>query len=209
MFFSLCLNRVIDYYRSFCISDLRRVRPSRHVLPWRHQTGSELVVLHGCCLAAVLSARGPKQLFLSSSSSSSSSRTMDGWARGHSPEPSPTSRRCFAFLPSSLAFPWWLNRTCASLWRQPLAHVCCCLLVYRNVFLPQNHLFSSPLSIFPLITRSLSLVFRLFLVLFGWKCRERRVTIRRRGLIGWNPAITVCTHTVASDYCQCSCFCLV
>lgn len=53
-----------------------------------------------------------------------SARTMDGWARGHArqafrrrPAPlSPSSR-------SSLSFPWRLNRTCASLWRQPLALV--------------------------------------------------------------------------------------
>lgn len=92
------------------------VSSRRHVLSWRHQTGSELVVLLGGCLAA--KARGPKQLLLCCASSSSSARTMDGWERETVPNLLGTVPT--ALLPSFLpSFPWWLNRTCASLRRAP------------------------------------------------------------------------------------------
>lgn len=103
--------------------------------------------------------------------SPSSTQTMDGWAPGHGP---PTLHRRPASLSpsfrSSLAFPWRLNRTCASLWRQPLALVvvvvCCCLFVEAPPF-PSNRLSACDLR--PLIRHvpCLSSTFRVLSV-FVW-----------------------------------------
>lgn len=104
---------------------------SRHVLPWRHQTGSELVVLHGRCLAAEGSARAPKParaaFFFYADHGRVSARTRF-----------PPFADSFAFLP----FLPRVSLATGPHLREPLAsppHSCCCLFVGALPF-PSNRL---------------------------------------------------------------------
>lgn len=172
---------------------------------WRHQTGSELVVLHGCCLAAVLWAHGPKQLLLSTSSSSWSARTMDGWVTGHGRQARPTPRHRFLppFRPPLRFLGDWTAPARAS-GVKPSSRVCCCLLVHRTSSAIEasrtvNAFAKCPLRTKPRVARVLWFI---CLILFARKCRERRVTIHLRDFTQWNPAITR-KHTQNSGvYCR-------
>lgn len=108
------------------------------------------------------------------------------------PEP---SRRCF----SSLAFPWWLNRTCASLLPPLPPPVCCCLLVNRNVFPPQNVPLAPPRSIFPLLARRLSLVFRFVLDLF-WLQVSRAKSDDSAAGFDWPKSRDNCKYTYRGGF---------
>lgn len=115
------LYRVVDYYWYFCFSDLRRVCLGRHVSLVTSPNGKwarcSPWLLLGCGAVGSRTKTTPPLHFFLLLFAADHGRVSDGTqARSSADAPPPF----FASLPSPLAFPWWLNRTCASLWRQAL-----------------------------------------------------------------------------------------
>lgn len=143
-------------------------------------------------LTAVRYARGPKQLLLSLLPPLHPRGPWTGERGETTPNLSRHSRRRFFLLsvlpPSRFLGDWTAPaRACGVSPRSCLLLFTCLL----NPFPATGHCPLSLASRFPAHRALLVVRVSLFLLCYGWKCRERRVTIHRRGLIGWNRAISV------------------
>lgn len=124
-----------------------------------------------------------------------STQTMDGWARGHGPQPFGDVQLLFRLpsVPPSRFLGDW-TAPARALGVKPLAPVVVvvvCLFVEAPPF-PSNR-FSAVVCALSFATCRICRPRSMFcLFLFGWKCLERRRTIERRCLIDRNPAISPC-----------------